>query len=160
MALCEGLRGRAADRRSGQSFGPSRPRQREGAAVCFYIFWEAEGKIRNGSADLQGFLSRNLVNISEALTVLLASPRRLRGVRRCVRILTSAAVRHGEGEGGLGEGAAAASCLLFTGSGRKNWVENIMEERKKKKRKKAKQKVQRRYIRRHRAPNAAKFRSA
>lgn len=103
--------------------------------------------------DLQGFLSRNLVNISEALTVLLASPRRLQGVRRCVRILTAAAVRRRERE----KEEASAASSLFTGSGREKPGINTTGEKKEAKRSKTKQKVQRRRKRRPRAPSIAKF---
>lgn len=48
-------------------------------------------------------------------------------MRRCVRILTSAAVRRRERE--EEEEASAASCSLFTGSGWEKEAENIMEEK-------------------------------
>lgn len=74
-------------------------------------------------------------------------------MRRCVRILTSAAVRRRERE----EEASTASCSLFTGSGRENGAENIMEEKKGGRKTKTKQKVQRRRKTRPQAPSTAKF---
>lgn len=103
--------------------------------------------------DLQGFLSRNLVNISEALTVLLASPRRLQGVRRCVRILTSAAVRHKGVEGGH----PPVVCCLPDQDEKTGWKILWKEKAKKNNKTETKQKVQRRKIRRPQAPSAAKF---